>query len=173
MTRNIHSPSLKDRLVAPMLSRWQACSGTVQNGGNAGEEEFLCIGICEVFFCYERSVCIPALEHNCPQISQQRNATSLDRAPGLDDVLLLPLPVRSPDLTPCDFYLWGYVIDKVYVPPMPTTLQTLQERIIAALTDIDVNMLLNIWTELDYRWDVCRVSKDARIEHLWYAPETW
>ncbi|GBN03952.1 hypothetical protein AVEN_148790-1, partial [Araneus ventricosus] len=58
MTRYIHSPSLKVRLVARVLARCQACSGTVQNGGNAGEE-VLCVGICEVFFGYERSACIP------------------------------------------------------------------------------------------------------------------
>ncbi|GBO15725.1 hypothetical protein AVEN_38024-1 [Araneus ventricosus] len=37
-----------------MLARWQACRGTVQDGGNPGEE-FLYVGICEVFFGYERS----------------------------------------------------------------------------------------------------------------------
>ncbi|GBM21857.1 hypothetical protein AVEN_251789-1 [Araneus ventricosus] len=37
MTRYIHSPSLKPNLVARVLSRWQACSGTVQDGGNAGK----------------------------------------------------------------------------------------------------------------------------------------
>ncbi|GBN87893.1 hypothetical protein AVEN_211247-1, partial [Araneus ventricosus] len=58
MTRYIYSPSLKARLVARVLARWQACSGTVQDGGNKGEES-LCVGICEVFFGYERSACIP------------------------------------------------------------------------------------------------------------------
>ena len=29
------------------------------------------------------------------------------------------LPPRSPDATPCDFFLWGYVKDQVYVPPLP------------------------------------------------------
>ncbi|KAJ4436676.1 hypothetical protein ANN_16807 [Periplaneta americana] len=28
-------------------------------------------------------------------------------------------PPRSPDLTPCDFYLWGYVKDRVFIPSMP------------------------------------------------------
>ena len=56
--------------------------------------------------------------------------------------------------------------DKVYVPPLPTTLQALQERITAAVADIDGNMILNVWTELDYRLDVCRVTKGAHIEHL-------
>ncbi|GBM56681.1 hypothetical protein AVEN_42056-1 [Araneus ventricosus] len=59
----------------------------------------------------------------------------------LDDVPMLPWPPRSPDLTPCDFFLWGYEKDKVYVPPMSTMLQALQERITAAVTDIDGNML--------------------------------
>ncbi|GBL91426.1 hypothetical protein AVEN_136925-1 [Araneus ventricosus] len=59
---------------------------------------------------------------------------------GLDDGPLLPWPPRSPDLTSCDFFLWGYVKNKVYIPPMPTTLQALQERITASVTDIDRNM---------------------------------
>ncbi|GBM35241.1 hypothetical protein AVEN_45510-1 [Araneus ventricosus] len=50
---------------------------------------------------------------------------------------LLPWPPRSPDLKPCDFFLWGYVKGKVYIPPMSTTLQALQERITAAVTDIE------------------------------------
>ncbi|GBN49146.1 hypothetical protein AVEN_255907-1 [Araneus ventricosus] len=56
---------------------------------------------------------------------------------GLDDVPLLPCFPRSPDLMPRDFFLWGYVNGKVYLPPMPTTLQALQERITAAVTNID------------------------------------
>ncbi|GBN56080.1 hypothetical protein AVEN_168128-1 [Araneus ventricosus] len=47
---------------------------------------------------------------------------------GLDDVPLLPWPLRSPDLTPRDFFLWDYVKDKVYALPMPTTLQSLQKH---------------------------------------------
>ncbi|GBM69480.1 hypothetical protein AVEN_67882-1 [Araneus ventricosus] len=73
---------------------------------------------------------------------------------------------QSPDLTPCDFFLRGYVKDKVYVPPMPTTLQALQERIASAVTDIDGNMLLNVWTELDYRWNMCLVTKGSYNDNL-------
>ncbi|GBM40194.1 hypothetical protein AVEN_80193-1 [Araneus ventricosus] len=96
----------------------------------------------------------------------KRTATSLDRARWSGDFPLLPWPSRSPDPTPCDFFAWGYAKDKVYAPPMPTTLQAFQERITAAVTDIDGNILLNVWTVLDYRWDVCRVTKDGHIEHL-------
>ncbi|GBM62599.1 hypothetical protein AVEN_243343-1 [Araneus ventricosus] len=54
------------------------------------------------------------------------------RETDLDDVPLLPW---VPDLTPCDFFLWVYVKDKIYVPPMPTTLQALQERMTVAVTE--------------------------------------
>jgi hypothetical protein len=50
-------------------------------------------------------------------------------------------PLRSPDLTPCDFFLWWYVKDVVYVPPLPNDLQELRQRIIAAVATINRDML--------------------------------
>lgn len=38
-------------------------------------------------------------------------------------------PPRSPDLTPCDFFLWGYLKQRVYVTP-PPNIETLRQRII-------------------------------------------
>ncbi|PNF30503.1 hypothetical protein B7P43_G10879 [Cryptotermes secundus] len=42
------------------------------------------------------------------------------------DLALCAWPARSPDLTVCDFFLWGYVKDHVYVPPLPTNLDDLK-----------------------------------------------
>ena len=28
----------------------------------------------------------------------------------------------TPDVTPCDFFLWGCVKDQVYVPPLPASI---------------------------------------------------
>jgi hypothetical protein len=50
-----------------------------------------------------------------------------------EDSALIPWSPRSPDLTPCDFFLWGYVKDKVYVSPIPRDLPQLRQRIVAAL----------------------------------------
>jgi hypothetical protein len=75
-------------------------------------------------------------------------------------------PPRSPDLTPCDFFLWGYIKDLVYVPPLSRLLVELRERIAATLMTIDRMMLQNVWNELDYRLDVCRVTQGVYIEHL-------
>ena len=46
-------------------------------------------------------------------------------------------PPRSPYLTPCDLFLWVYVKDHVFIPPMPLDLAELQQRIEQALAGID------------------------------------
>ena len=37
-------------------------------------------------------------------------------------------PARSPNLTPCDFFLWGYLKSKVYVTP-PENMNQSRDRI--------------------------------------------
>nr|CAH7734498.1 unnamed protein product [Callosobruchus chinensis] len=78
---------------------------------------------------------------------------------------LLWLP-RSPDLIPCDFFLWRYVKHTVFKPPLPLTLDELKQCICAAIDAITSDMLQPIWEELDYRLDVCRITRGAHIEHL-------
>jgi len=73
-----------------------------------------------------------------------------------------PWPARSPDLTPCDYFLWGYK-DKVFVPPQPVSIPNLKNRITAVVETITPDLLSRVWQELDYRLDVCRVKN---IEHL-------
>ncbi|GFX86738.1 DUF4817 domain-containing protein [Trichonephila clavipes] len=75
-------------------------------------------------------------------------------------------PPRSPDLTPCDFFLWGFVKDKVFVRQLPQDLEELKQRITAVLNSITGDMLSRVSQELDYRVDICRVTGEAHIEHL-------
>jgi hypothetical protein len=56
--------------------------------------------------------------------------------------------------------------DVVYVPPLPNDLQELRQRIIAAVVTINRDMLERVWTEMDYRIDVCRVTRGSHIECL-------
>ena len=79
---------------------------------------------------------------------------------------LLPWPPRSPDLTPCDFFLWGFVTDSVSVPPLPMSLRELRDRITHSLQTITADMLHRVWDAFDYRVDVCRVTQGAHIEGL-------
>ena len=46
-------------------------------------------------------------------------------------------PPRSPDLTPPDFFLWGYLKDKVYAQ-RPQTIDELKEIIVAECNAIPV-----------------------------------
>ena len=81
---------------------------------------------------------------------------------GQEDVTLMHWPPRSPDLTPHDFFLWGFVKDTVFVPPVPTNLQELHDPITAAVALIDCDMLTRVWNELNYRLDVCCISQCGR-----------
>jgi len=85
---------------------------------------------------------------------------------GCDDIRPRPWPARSLDLTPCDYFLWGYVKDEVFVPPQPVSISDLKNRITAAVETVTLDLLSRAWQELDYRLDGCRVTKDAYIEHL-------
>jgi hypothetical protein len=61
------------------------------------------------------------------------------------DQELMRWPPLSPDLTPCDFLLWGFIKDRVVVPSFPATLVDLHTRITAAITVTDHDMLQRVW----------------------------
>jgi len=85
---------------------------------------------------------------------------------GKEDDALMRWTTQSPDLTPCDFFFWGFVKDTVFVPPLPTNLQIFATVIAASVALVDRDMLTRVWNEVDYRIDVCRITKGGHIEHL-------
>jgi hypothetical protein len=66
--------------------------------------------------------------------------------------LQMKWPPRSPDLTPHDFFLWGYVKKQVFVRPRSQDIDELKLRITAAIETVDKNMLERAWDEMDYNW---------------------
>jgi hypothetical protein len=44
---------------------------------------------------------------------------------------------------------------------------------VEAVAAIDSQILHLVWQELDYRIDICRVTKVGYIEHLYGRTETW
>ena len=113
----------------------------------------------------------PPFSQECTSASQSCSSTALDRTCCKRDNHLLPWPPHSPDLTPCDFFLWGFIKDSVYVPPLPTSLNKLRDRIRHALQTITADMLHQVWDESDYRVDACRVTQGGHIERLWLTHE--
>ena len=58
------------------------------------------------------------------------------------------------------------VEDRVFVPSLPVSLNEMKQRITTAVASVDEDMLRSVWTELDYRIDICLVTKGSQIEHL-------
>ena len=59
-------------------------------------------------------------------------------------------PARSPDITPRDFFLWGYVKDRVYKTPV-NDMDHLKEKIREAVRSVTPVMLRNTYRELHAR----------------------
>jgi hypothetical protein len=72
-------------------------------------------------------------------------------------------PPRSPDLTPLDFFLWGYIKDFVYKTKVQDVTK-LRRRITAACEPVTPVILQNTWQEVKYRLDICRATKGAHVE---------
>ena len=51
----------------------------------------------------------------------------------VESVFVVAISSRSPDLSLCDFFLWGYVKGLVFVLPLPANIEEMKERITAAL----------------------------------------
>ncbi|GFW98487.1 uncharacterized protein TNCV_3791181 [Trichonephila clavipes] len=68
-------------------------------------------------------------------------------------------PPRSPDLTPCDFYLWGFIKGCVYVLQLPADLPDLRHRLEAAVARITSDKLNKVWDEFAYPLDVCPIDE--------------
>ncbi|UYV61931.1 hypothetical protein LAZ67_1007096 [Cordylochernes scorpioides] len=66
--------------------------------------------------------------------------------------LIYQWPPRSPDLTPADFWLWGYIKSRVY-RGRPTTLAMLKSPI-RRVSSISTNMLFNSVQSVIYRLQV-------------------
>jgi hypothetical protein len=75
-------------------------------------------------------------------------------------------PPRSPDLTPLDFSLWGFVKDKVYVPPVPITVINLKDRMLTVTAKPDQQLLQHVWHEIEYFLHVCRPTNGAHWTYI-------
>ncbi|KAG5317980.1 TC3A transposase, partial [Pseudoatta argentina] len=66
----------------------------------------------------------------------------------------LPWPARSPDLSPCDFFLWGYLKSLVYVD-RPRTIDHLKNNIRDAIANIPIDMLRRVDENFKKRLNQC------------------
>ena len=70
-------------------------------------------------------------------------------------------PPRSPDLNPCDFYLWGYLKAKVY---NPKTIEDLKANIIREIKNISKKTLELTFLNFKKRCDLLISAQGGHIE---------
>ena len=71
-------------------------------------------------------------------------------------------PPRSPDLNPCDFYLWGHLKALVY-NPIPKTLDDLKANIAREIQQIPKNILKSTIENFEKR---CKLVISAEGGHF-------
>jgi hypothetical protein len=73
------------------------------------------------------------------------------------------LEMSCPDITPLDFFLWGYVKSSVFRTPV-NRIDDLKTHIRNVILAIPADMLHRTWQELEYCLDVLHATKGAHIE---------
>ena len=69
-----------------------------------------------------------------------------------------PWPPRSPDLTVCDFFLWGYMKQFIWTKPqnrLPSNLRELKIAITDAANHLDSNMIKRSFQGMVHRVRRC------------------
>ncbi|GFT21844.1 uncharacterized protein TNCV_3179511 [Trichonephila clavipes] len=74
-------------------------------------------------------------------------------------------PPRSCDLTPLDYFMWGYVKSLVYVAK-PQTLDDLEDNIRRVISDIRLQMLKKVIENWTSKLDYIRASRGSHMPEV-------
>ena len=72
-------------------------------------------------------------------------------------------PPRSPDLTPMDYFLWGYIKNKIYVKNYESIVE-LKTAISAAFEDVSSEMVFSTMKNFEKRLQKVLLNKGGHIE---------
>lgn len=78
----------------------------------------------------------------------------------------IPWPARSPDLSVCDYFLWGYLKSRVFHSPPPRTIRELKERIREEITRIPRATLENVMNNLRPRLLECVERNRGHLQNI-------
>lgn len=90
----------------------------------------------------------------------------VDRRANPEEAPLPYWPARSPDVTPLDFYLWGYLKNKIY-EDMPPNAEAMKQRILAECAAIPPEQIRNACTRsVGRRLEICIQQGGSHFEHI-------
>ena len=73
-------------------------------------------------------------------------------------------PPRSPDLNPCDYFLWGYLKSVVY-NPLPKTIEDLKVNLEREIKNIDEKILKKLFFNLSKRCNLVIYAEGGHFEN--------
>ena len=76
-----------------------------------------------------------------------------------------PWPARSPDLSPLDYFLWGYLKEKIF-SMNHSTIQEMKQNIREILSSIDQDILAAVMRNFEKRINLCIDQSGGHFEHL-------
>lgn len=74
-------------------------------------------------------------------------------------------PPRSPDLSPCDYFLWGYLKSVVY-ENNPTNLEQLKRNIIQESNKIPRTTFQRVFQNLRLRFQECQAAEGSHLDNI-------
>ena len=74
-------------------------------------------------------------------------------------------PARSPDLSRCDYFLWGYVKVEEYKHP-PTTIDGLKAAFYQLVNEIPQEMTRRVMENFSNRLQQCIAARGRRLEEV-------
>lgn len=74
-------------------------------------------------------------------------------------------PAHSPDLSPCDYFLWGYLKNKVY-KYRPGTIEELKDAICQKVAEIPPEMTLRVMENFRNHLQQCIVNRGYHLEDV-------
>ena len=73
-------------------------------------------------------------------------------------------PARSPDLTPADFFMWGFLKDKVYARN-PRNIEELKTAITHSTREIDIELCQKVCRSVRHRVNLCLEHNGGHFEN--------
>lgn len=83
------------------------------------------------------------------------------------DVAWPPRSPRSPDLAPCDYFLWGYIKSKVYIKK-PRTVLDLKEATRREVEAVPRQMVQQVMSKLQDRLHECVRRNGHHLEDAYF-----
>ena len=112
-----------------------------------------------------------ARPHRTAEVFSVLNQHFGDRVIGLDypgsSLEGLEWPPYSPDLNPCDYFLWGYLKDKVW-QSNPKTISELKRAISGQVAEISTEICQKVIRGFEGRLTAVIAKDGGHFEHLYH-----